>query len=126
MKNKLTLAIFLAFSFIILTGCKKTTVTTCDLATATTRPPVEMNIIYTATQTGDGSIASLTYATISGTVTVENPQLPWTVTVPVLTSTNVIISASGSTNNGSVKITYEGNSGSATIQGSDYCEHQAD
>jgi hypothetical protein len=35
-----------------------------------------MNVLYTATQTGDGAIASLSYTTISGTVTIENPQLP--------------------------------------------------
>ncbi len=85
-----------------------------------------MNILYTATQTGDGAIASLSYTTISGTVTIENPQLPWTIIVPVLTSTKVSISATGTTTNGSLQITYDGSGSGATIHGSDYCEHQVD
>jgi hypothetical protein len=114
------------FSVVIigLPGCKKTSEITCNLATATSQPPVEMNITYTATQSGDGTISLLSYMTIAGTVTVQNPSLPWSITVPALTSTNVSISASGTTKNGSLKIGYEGISGGATISGSDFCEQQ--
>lgn len=107
-----------------LLGCKKTSEITCNLSTASSQPPVEMNITYTATQTGDGTISSLTYMTIAGTITVQNPSLPWSITVPAMTSTNVSISATGTTKNGSLKINYEGNSGGATISGSDFCEQQ--
>ena len=126
MKKQIIFLIFITVVFVSFIGCKKNTAITCNLATTATQPPVEMNIVYTAIQTGDGAIASLSYVTISGTVTVQNPQLPWTITVPILTTTNVAISATGTTNNGSLKITYDGTNGSATIKGSDFCEHQAD
>lgn len=114
------------FSVVIigLLGCKKTNEITCNLSTTSSQPPVEMNITYSATQTGDGTISSLSYMTIAGTMTVQNPTLPWSVTVPALTSTNVSISATGTTKNGSLKISFEGISGGATISGSDFCEQQ--
>ena len=126
MKKQMILLIVITVVFVSFIGCKKNTEITCNLATSATQPPVEMNIVYTAEKTGDGTIAFLSYVNISGTVTVQNPQLPWSITVPVLTTTNVAISATGTTNNGSLKITYDGTSGSATIKGSDFCEHQAD
>jgi len=125
MKKQLLFIIFLFAAFVSNTGCKKTAnEITCNLNTTATQPPVEMNIVYTATQTGDGTIASLTYVTNGGTVTVQNPQLPWTITIPVLSSTFVSITAVGTTKNGSLKIKYEGSSGPSSIQGSDYCEQQ--
>jgi uncharacterized lipoprotein YajG len=127
MKKSLKLTLVLIVAIVSITGCKKSaTEITCNLATAATQPPVEMNIVYSASRTGDGSISSLSYRTITGMVTVQNPQLPWTITVPVLTTTDVSITATGTTTNGSIKITYEGNSGGSSIQGSDYCEHQSD
>jgi hypothetical protein len=107
-----------------LVNCKKTKEITCNLNASASQPPTEMYIVYSASQTGDGTISSLSYVTISGTVTVQNPILPWTIIVPVLTSTNVAISASGTVKNGSLKITYDGSSGTATIHGSDMCEQQ--
>jgi hypothetical protein len=124
MKKYLNHLMLISIVIIGLLGCKKTSEITCNLSTASSQPPVEMNITYTATQTGDGAISSLSYMTIAGTMTVQNPTLPWSVTVPVLTSTNVSVSATGTTKNGSLKISYEGNSGGATISGSDFCEQQ--
>ncbi|MEI7982049.1 MAG: hypothetical protein WCI71_10380 [Bacteroidota bacterium] len=124
MKKNLSFIIFLSFTFLSLAGCKKTNEITCALSAPLNQPPVDMTIVYTATQTGDGVIASLSYVTISGTITVQNPQLPWTITVPVFTSTKVTISATGTTKNGSLSISYDGNSGGSTIHGSDSCEQQ--
>jgi hypothetical protein len=124
MKKYLIHLILFSALTIGLIGCKKTSEITCNLSTASSQPPVEMNITYTATQTGDGTISSLSYMTIAGTLTVQNPTLPWSVTVPALTSTNVSISATGTTKNGSLRISYEGVSGGATISGSDFCEQQ--
>jgi len=126
MKKRLVHIILLSVAVIGLLGCKKTQEITCNLSTASSKPPVEMTITYTATQTGDGAMSSLSYVTISGTVTVQNPSLPWTVTVPALTSTDVAISATGTTKNGSIKISYEGIGSGAIISGSDYCEQQTD
>jgi hypothetical protein len=124
MKTKLLYIVFLSVILVGLTGCKKSSEITCGLSTSASLPPVEMNVIYTATQSGDGVISSLSYVTISGTVTVPNPSLPWSVTVPVLTSTSVSISASGTTKNGSLEISYNGISGGSSISGRDYCEQQ--
>jgi hypothetical protein len=127
MNKQLKLTLVLIIAIVSITGCKKSaTEITCNLATSATKPPVEMNIVYTASRTGDGTISTLRYSTITGMVTVQNPQLPWTITVPVLTTTDVSITATGTTTNGSIKVTYDGSSGGATIQGSDYCEHQSD
>lgn len=124
MKKRLVHIVFLTVAVIALIGCKKTKEITCSLSTAASKPPVEMIITYTATQTGDGALSSLSYATISGTVTVQNPSLPWTITVSALTSTDVAISATGTTKDGSLKISYEGVGSGATISGSDFCEQQ--
>jgi len=124
MKKHYILIVFIAIAIIGLTGCKKTKEITCSLYASETTPAAEMNVIYTATQTGDGSIAALSYVTIAGTVTVQNPTLPWTITVAVLTSTKVAMSATGNVKNGSLKISYDGSAGGSTIRGSDFCEQQ--
>jgi len=125
MKKQLLFIIFLFAAFVSNTGCKKTAnEITCNLNTTASQPPVGMNIVYTATQTGDGTMAYLSYVTNFGTVTVQNPQLPWTITVPVLSGTFVSMTAVGTTKNGSLKINYEGINGGSTIRGSDYCEQQ--
>lgn len=124
MKNLRPLAFSLMFIILLIGGCKKTSEITCNLNTSATQPPVAMNVVYAASQTGDGSISTLSYTTTTGTVTVQNPSLPWTVTVAVLTTTNVSISATGTTKNGSLTITYDGTAGGATIHGKDYCEQQ--
>ncbi|MCK9421544.1 MAG: hypothetical protein M0Q38_03000 [Bacteroidales bacterium] len=124
MKKLLLSCVFLSIVLFSLPGCKKDKEITCNLSASVNQPPVEMNVKYSATQTGDGAIVSLSYVTITGTVTIENPQLPWTITVPVLTSTNVTMTATGNVKNGSLKISYQGINGGSTISGSDYCEQQ--
>ncbi len=126
MKKFPILLIFLIPLMFLSSSCKKEKETeiTCSLTTAPTQPPVDMNVTYKATQTGDGTISSLTYVTITGTVTVTNPQLPWEVTVAVTTTTNVSIAAAGTVKNGSLNISYDGNSGGATIHGSDFCSQE--
>ena len=105
-------------------SCKKDKEVTCTLVTAATQPPVDMNVTYKATQTGDGTISTLSYVNTTGTITISNPQLPWEFTVAVTTSTNVSISASGTVKNGSLNISYNGTSGGATIAGSDFCSQE--
>lgn len=125
MKKSFRIALLALLLIANITACKKTEEKTCSLATSPTRPPVEMNVVYSALQTGDGKISSLTYTTITGPVTVQNPTLPWTLTVPVLTTTDVSISATGTTTNGSLKILYDGTTTTSHILGSDYCEQQS-
>jgi hypothetical protein len=126
MKKSLTSVFFISLLVFALAGCKKDETTTCNLSTAVNRPPVAMNVTYVASQTGDGTISTLSYVTGGGVVTVENPTLPWTVTASVGADADVKITASGTVKNGSLKIEYAGTSGGATISGSDMCSHSSD
>jgi len=111
-----------------LSGCKKAKEITCSLYAAPSQPTIAMTVVYTAAQTGDGTISSLSYETNAGTVTVSNPTLPWSISISVDSGTNVKMSATGTTKNGSLKISYAGEAttGSSTskISGSDFCEQQ--
>lgn len=65
----------------IFTSCSSKKERTCNLFAASAGGPQEnMTITFTAEQTGDGTISWVTYTTSSGVVTVQNPQLPWTIT----------------------------------------------
>ncbi|MFA5727622.1 MAG: hypothetical protein WC886_08275, partial [Saccharofermentanaceae bacterium] len=125
MKKHLIFTLFLSAALISLIGCKKSsTEITCNLSAPESQPSVAMNVVYSVTQTGDGIIGTLSYATNSGLVTVQGPKLPWTITVPVIAGTHVTISASGMTENGSLTVSYVGAGEGSTIQGSDSCEQQ--
>ncbi|MEI7499094.1 MAG: hypothetical protein WCK84_01495 [Bacteroidota bacterium] len=124
MKKQLIFTLFLFMFLLSILSCKKEKEITCNLSTTINQPSVGMSIKYEATQTGDGVIASLSYVSESGTVTVPNPGLPWTITVYVASGTNVSISANGTVTNGSLNIAYEGISGGSSIKSSDFCEQQ--
>jgi hypothetical protein len=128
MKKTLACVVLLSTVLFISEGCKKkSSEITCNLSTAVNQPPVDMQVVYSAAQSGDGVIASLTYETITGTVTVNNPKLPWKDTVSALTTTNVKMTATGTVKNGSLIISYDGDNGSGSkIMGSDYCEQSSD
>jgi hypothetical protein len=127
MKKTLTFMVLMSVILTVSDGCKKkTNEVTCNLDTGVSQPPADMNLIYTATQSGDGVMASLTYETISGPVTIQNPKLPWSDTVPVLTTTNVKITATGTVKNGSLRISYNGASGGSSFHGTNNCEQSSD
>jgi hypothetical protein len=127
MKKTLAFLVLLSMVLVISDGCKKKSdEITCNLNTGVSQPPVDMNVIYTATQSGDGVMASLTYETITGTVTIQNPKLPWSDTISVLTTTNVKMTATGTVKNGTLKISYSGVSGGSSFQGSNSCEQSTD
>ncbi|MCK9220840.1 MAG: hypothetical protein PHF97_10390 [Bacteroidales bacterium] len=127
MKKHLIFTFFLSAALIGLFGCKKTAQEiTCNLSAPENQSAVAMTIIYTATQTGDGVISSLSYATNSGMITIQNPSLPWADTISVITGTKIAISASGTVKNGMLKVTYQGYGGGSTFQASDFCQHQTD
>lgn len=68
-----------------------------------------VDVQYQATQTGDGTLTSLTYAGPSGNVTVQNPSLPYNFTTTVTLPTQVTMSASGFYTNGTITIAYSAN-----------------
>jgi hypothetical protein len=75
-----------------------------------------INVQYQATQTGDGTISSLTYAGPSGNVVVSNPTLPFSVTTTVPLPSQASFSASGFYTNGTVTIAYSASVGSGDIE----------
>lgn len=119
--------LFLMFIiFVTLTGflsCKKDKEKTCNLSTAQTAP-VDMTISFKAEQTGDGAISSLTYGTGSTNITVASPNLPWNIKANALAGENVSISATGTTTNGSLTVSFSADTLSSSISGSDYCEDE--
>ncbi|MEI7725540.1 MAG: hypothetical protein WCK09_10580 [Bacteroidota bacterium] len=125
-RKQLFFNLFVALLLVSLVDCKKkVSPITCNLVAASNQPSVPMNITYTAVRTGDGVISSLTYVSETGTVTVTNPNLPWTITVPISAGINVTMSASGTATNGSLNISYDGTSGGSTIHASDYCSQES-
>ncbi len=58
---------------------------------------------YSASLTGSGTVTSITYATDAGNVVVNNPTLPWQVSVLNVTSP-ASISAAGSVTTGTITI----------------------
>jgi hypothetical protein len=127
MKKTLVFTLFLSFILMCLAGCKKDNKEiTCNLNAPVNQAAVGMNVVYSATQTGDGTIATLSYVSSAGTITVQNPTLPWTVTVYLPANTDITFSAAGTVTNGSLNIEYTGTGGGYTISGKDACSHQAD
>jgi len=122
MKKYIALAVLLSFIMIGFTSCKKNTSTTCNLA-KTDKAPSAMAIVFKATKTGDGAISTLTYQVGSTTKTVSNPALPWSVSVNASSGDAISISATGTTGDGSLTISYDGKNATSEIQGQDYCSH---
>src|SRR5580704_10369841 len=75
-----------------------------------------INVQYTATQTGDGTITSLTYAGPSGNVVVNNPTFPYSVTTTVPLPAQASMSASAFFTNGTITIAYSANVGGGDVE----------
>lgn len=114
--------------FVALIGfsaCNKDKEKTCNLETENISPD-NMPVIFVATQTGDGVISSLTYEISGNSNTVVNPGLPWTITEDAVAGTNVRIIATGKTTNGSLTISFHGQTNNSTVSGSDFCSDNND
>jgi len=122
MKNYSGLILILAFILIGFGSCKKDTEITCNLNTAD-QAPVNMTISFSATQTGDGTISTLTYKTSAGEETITNPSLPWTIDVAADEGTDISITALGKVKDGSLTVSYSGESQGNEVEGSDFCTH---
>lgn len=95
---------------------------TCTLATQPST--ISGTATYTATGTGNGAISQVRYQSETGTVTENNPILPWT-KVEVLTTAKASLQATGTVGTGSLTIRYsvqQSGSGAGTAeQGEDGC-----
>ncbi|MBN2614537.1 MAG: hypothetical protein JXR71_02480 [Bacteroidales bacterium] len=120
MKKFTALAILLSFIMVGFMACSKSSgSTTTNLDTGSKQAQSAMTINFTATQTGDGSITTLTYTVGSTTQTVSNPSLPWSKSVDASSGDYVSIKATAVTTNGSVTITYDGQNSTDHISGKD-------
>lgn len=128
MKAILNSALMVFLLALAIAGCKKETkeTITCNLQATPDSTIVGMNVVYRATQTGDGTMSSLSYATSSGMVTVNNPSLPWTLTIQVPSNTKITMTATGTVTNGSLDIDYAGSGDGHTTHASDNCAHYSE
>ena len=119
--------LFILFALAV-AGCKKETkeTVTCSLLANPDTITVGMTVVYTATATGDGTMSALSYATSSGMVTVNNPTLPWTLTILVPSNTKITMTATGTVTNGSLDIDYKGTGEGHTTHASDNCAHYSE
>ena len=122
MKKISILAILLAFIIIGSTACKKDEEITCNLSKSDTAP-VDMTIQFKAVGTGDGTISTLTYKVGATSKTVSNPSLPWSVSVDALSGDAISITAEGTTKDGSLTVSYDGQASGNEIEGLDDCSH---
>jgi len=122
MKKIGVLAILLSFIMIAYTACKKDEEITCNLS-KTGSTSVDMSVEFEAVSTGDGTISTLTYKVGSTTKTISNPTLPWSVTVNASAGDAISITASGTTKDGSITVSYDGIGSGSEIKGSDDCSH---
>ena len=109
----------LSLMIVLLTNCDSTESSgpeSFNLAVTPTEANMDYSVEYKAEKTGDGQLSQIVYNTNDGQVTVDNPSLPWTVTVNIVQGTNISLEASGTASNGSVTITAkaEHNSDGAT------------
>ena len=125
MKKVSVVALLLSFVMISFTTCKKDTKITCNLEKAD-KAPSEMTIVFKAVKTGDGTISTLTYQVGSTVKTISDPVLPWTVSVDALADDNISIKATGTTEDGSLTISYDGENATDKIEGEDSCSHSND
>jgi len=122
MKKIGIVAMLLLLIMITYTACKKDEEITCNLSKSGTAP-VDMMIQFKAEQTGDGTISTLTYTVGSSGETISNPTLPWSVTVNASSGEAISITASGTTKDGSVSVSYDGQASGSEIKGIDNCSH---
>jgi len=122
MRQYSSLILILTFILIGFGSCKKDTEITCNLNVAD-QAPINMTISFSATQTGDGTISTLTYKTSAGEETITNPSLPWTIDVTADEGTDISITAQGKVKDGSLTVSYLGESQGSVVEGSDFCTH---
>ena len=106
-----------------MTGVQTCALPICNLLAAPDSTNAGLTVVYTATATGDGTVSSLSYATSAGMVTVNNPALPWAITIQVPSRTRLTMTAAGTVTNGSLNIDYYGSGDGHTAHASDYCAH---
>ncbi len=122
MKKFTIMAILVSVIMIGFTTCKRDTSITCNLG-KTDNALSNMTILFKAAKTGDGTLSTLTYKVGSTEKTISSPALPWSVNADASAGDAISITATGTTSDGSLTISYDGKNTTAEIHGSDYCSH---
>jgi hypothetical protein len=122
MKKNLFSALSLTSLILLTLSCNKDKEKECNLVLGPGRPAGAMSVVYSAAQTGDGVITSLTYNTsATDQVTVNNLTLPWSVTVNMSAGSTIQMTATGTAEDGSVIIYFKGNGAGEYLADSTNC-----
>lgn len=119
----------LLFMALLILGCSKSNDTTdlsCQLQTNTTVfEGSSIDVTYSLGAEGDYTIKSLYYYDESGKVELQNPAVPFELTVTLTQQKTIEAGALGSVKNGLIKVSYKATSDTAVYQGLDQCEQQS-
>ena len=118
-------AILLAGAVFTLSACSDSNGgsnnTPCNLDTGASDIAGNLAVHYEASATGNGTLASVTYATDDGNQVVVNPGLPWEVDVTLATA-HARLQAVGSVSSGSILVQYQADGGPGNVaQGENSC-----
>jgi hypothetical protein len=105
-RNALVFLLFTIFSSCSKKDSGNSTPKPCDFATNVVVTSSDVPVTYNASNSNNASIATLIYQGATGPVTVNNPKLPWTVTIQVPKGDTVNISAVGTASGGSLSLSY--------------------
>lgn len=119
----------LFFGLIFIAGCQKNQETTdmsCQLQTNTTVfEESSLDVTYKLEASGDYTISSFYYYDETGKVVLQNPAVPFEITVSLAAQKTVEAGAAGSVKNGSIEASYKATGDSAVYIGLDQCEQQS-
>lgn len=128
MKKQIPLLVLIVVIVFTFSNCKKSNNSsdpiTCNLSKQT-QVSEDMTVSFSAIQTGDGLVKTLTYKIGTAENVVTNPSLPWELSVAISANSQISIKAEGTTTNGSVEVAMKGSGVTSTIYASDYCSHQS-
>lgn len=101
-------ATFVAAALVVaaLMGCSDDDTMDCNLSTPAYTTLSAGQAGYLASNGGNSGITQIVYGGAAGPVTVNNPQLPLNLLIPVPVGASVFITATGSVNHGSINISH--------------------
>lgn len=112
-----------------LSSCKKDddpTSLSCDLQTAAIEfNETSISITYKLKNTGDAKVASLFYYDETGKVEVQNPTMPWEMTLTLTNQKTMQAGAKGNVTNGSIEVSYLASIPGSRYESSDFCSQSS-
>jgi hypothetical protein len=91
----------IVLSFAMFSSCSKSDDSQpCDVSTNPTTAGAAESVSYSANKIGNATMSSLTYGGANGDIMVNNPTLPFSMTVNVPQGASISVSASGKSSSG--------------------------